>query len=320
MVSYKKFVIALGLAAQVMGQRPMNTSICDYYTTALLMNNTAENQITLLTLIVNTAVIGNYTQPNVGIMVPGILASGQMQEGAPVDLLRYFNGSLMSTNVNGKAGTVNFLDDGGATPLMMNKPANTNSSAQYFLLTHLYQYFGALLGCSMQGTGGVFSGYQGDPSQYQIHKFMNLSKPEMDYFITQVGLSAASFGAATSDVEAVEMALNDTFNMRCSPPTVVIPAQGSQLQAICINPDCPLASSAVCAQYDMAVTMSASVMSSGSMSPVSATGSMGAGTSGSAAAGSVPANGGTSAGSVVSVTWGLFTAAVLCIVGAALAL
>src|SRR5271154_2137954 len=295
MVSYKKFVIALGLAAQVvMGQRPMNTSICDYYTTALLMNNTAENQMTLLTLIVNTAVIGNYTQPNVGIMDPGILASGQMQEGAPVDLLRYFNGSLMSTNVNGKAGTVNFLDDGGATPLMMNKPANTNSSAQYFLLTHLYQYFGALLGCSMQGTGGVFSGYQGDPSQYQIHKFMNLSKPEMDYFITQVGLSAASFGAATSDVEAVGMALNDTFNMRCSPPTVVIPAQGSQLQAICINPDCPLASGAVCAQYDMAATMSAS------MSGAIATGSMGSGTSGSAAAGSVPANGGTSAGSVVS--------------------
>src|SRR5271154_4481922 len=117
MVSYKKFVIALGLAAQVvMGQRPMNTSICDYYTTALLQNNTAENQLTLLTLVVNTAVIGNYTQPNVGIMVPGILASGQMQEGVPIDLLRYFNGSLKSTNVNGAATSVNFLNDGGATP------------------------------------------------------------------------------------------------------------------------------------------------------------------------------------------------------------
>jgi len=323
MVSYKKFVIALGLATQmVMGQRPMNESICDYYTTALLMNNTAANQMTLLTLVVNTAVIGNYTQPNVGIMVPGILASGQMQEGVPIDLLKYFNGSLMSTNVGGNPRSVNFLDDGGAAPLMMNKPANGNSSAQYFLLTHLYQYFGALLGCSMQGTGGVFSGYQGDPSQYQIHKFMNLSKPEMDYFITQVGLSAASFGVATSDVEAVGMALNDTFNMRCSPPTVVIPAQGSQLQAICINPDCPLASGAVCAQYEMAATMSASAMSSGaSMSGTagaSMTGSMGSGTSGSAAAGSVPANGGTSVGSSVSVTWGLFTAAIFCVVGAAL--
>ena len=47
---------AVGLA---MAQRPSNTSICDHYTTALLMNNTAANQKTLLTLIVNTAIIGN---------------------------------------------------------------------------------------------------------------------------------------------------------------------------------------------------------------------------------------------------------------------
>ncbi len=46
----------IGTAA---AQRPANTSICDYYTTALLKNNTAENQYTLLTLVVNTAVIGN---------------------------------------------------------------------------------------------------------------------------------------------------------------------------------------------------------------------------------------------------------------------
>jgi hypothetical protein len=53
---------ALTVAAAVAGvaaQRPNGTSICDYYTTALLMNNTAANQKTLLTLVVNTAVIGN---------------------------------------------------------------------------------------------------------------------------------------------------------------------------------------------------------------------------------------------------------------------
>src|SRR5271167_1477750 len=162
MVSYKKFVIALGVTPQmIMGQRPMNESICDYYTTALLMNNTAENQMTLLTLVVNTAVIGNYTQPNVGIMVPGILASGQMQEGVEVDLLKYFNGSLMSTNRGGIPSSVNFLDDGGATPLMQNKPANGMLSNQYFLLTHLYQFFGTLLGCTMQMNGGAFNSYQG---------------------------------------------------------------------------------------------------------------------------------------------------------------
>lgn len=50
---------ALGFVA---AQRPSGTSICDYYTTALLKDNTAANQYTLLTLLVNTAVIGNYTQ------------------------------------------------------------------------------------------------------------------------------------------------------------------------------------------------------------------------------------------------------------------
>lgn len=86
--------------------------------------------MTLLTLVVNTAVIGNYTQPNVGIAVPGILAKG-MYNGTEVDLLPYFSGGLLSTNNGGSKGvSMNFLDDGGAVPLMMNKPANGTTSAQ----------------------------------------------------------------------------------------------------------------------------------------------------------------------------------------------
>lgn len=120
----------LSLATGVLSQRPADTPICDYYTTALLKNNTAENQYTLLTLIVNTAVIGNYTQPNVGIAVPGILAKGTFN-GTEVNLLPYFDGTLASNNRGGSSGVaVNFLDDGGAVPLMMNKPANGTSSAQ----------------------------------------------------------------------------------------------------------------------------------------------------------------------------------------------
>ncbi len=54
--------IAVAAAATVANaQRPADTPICDYYTTALLKNNTAENQMTLLTLLVNTVVIGNCT-------------------------------------------------------------------------------------------------------------------------------------------------------------------------------------------------------------------------------------------------------------------
>ena len=52
-------VLAAAAGTAVNAQRPQNESICDYYTTALLKNNTADNQDTLLTLLVNTVVIGN---------------------------------------------------------------------------------------------------------------------------------------------------------------------------------------------------------------------------------------------------------------------
>jgi hypothetical protein len=118
------------LATVASAQRPANESICDYYTTALLKTNNATNQMTLLTLLVNTAVIGNYTQPNVGVHVPGILANGTYN-GTAVNLLPYFSGGLLSSNEGGSSGvSVNFLDDGGAAPLMMNKPANGTTSKQ----------------------------------------------------------------------------------------------------------------------------------------------------------------------------------------------
>lgn len=104
-------------------------SICDKYTTALLKDNTPANQYTLLTLVVNTVVIGNYTQPNVGITVPGILAPADYM-GEQVNLLPYFNGCLESTNVNNMPESVNFLDGGGAAPLKMNMPANDTTSNQ----------------------------------------------------------------------------------------------------------------------------------------------------------------------------------------------
>jgi hypothetical protein len=119
----------LALTSLVAAQRPNGTSICDYYTTALLKDNTAANQKTLLTLVVNTAVIGNYTKPNVGIHVPGILAKGTFN-GTEVDLLPYFTGGLVSTNRGDKAVSVNFLDDGGAAPLKLNMAANGTTSAQ----------------------------------------------------------------------------------------------------------------------------------------------------------------------------------------------
>ncbi|KAI8625085.1 hypothetical protein F5Y19DRAFT_489928 [Xylariaceae sp. FL1651] len=254
---FSKTISIAAAASTANAQRPENVSICDYYTTALLKDNTAENQATLLTLVVNTV-------PNVGVTVPGILAPGEYN-GTKVNLLPYFNGELASSNRGGDEGvSVNFLDDGGAEPLKNNKPANTESSQQYFLLTHLYQFFGSLLGCSKQGMPG-FDAYAADPSMYDVHKFMALDVHEVGYFITQVGLAASSFGVADSDVQAVGKALNSLFGYRCAPATTIIKSQGSQLQAICIAEDCPLADGAVCDSYAPVVEPS-SVTSTASMS------------------------------------------------------
>ncbi|KAF2725135.1 hypothetical protein K431DRAFT_204699, partial [Polychaeton citri CBS 116435] len=241
----------VSLAAVSAAQRPSDVSICDYYTTALLKENNAANQQTLLTLVVNTAVIGNYTQPNVGVKVPGILAPGTMN-GEEVNLLPYFNGGLESTNNRMGAGiSVNFLDGGGAAPLMKNMPADSPDSAQFRLLNHLYGYFAYLLGCSAYGNTTM--PYAGSTNMYQVHRFMALDNAEVGYFIQQVGLSAASFGVADADVKAVGEALSKTFGYRCSPPAAVPASAQPQLQAICTKDDCPLSPDATCSAYSPVV-------------------------------------------------------------------
>jgi len=269
-MKFQNIATLLSAASLAVAQRPASTPICDYYTTALLKNNTAENQYTLLTLLVNTAVIGNYTKPNVGVTVPGILAKGTYN-GTAVNLLPYFTGELASSNRGGNSGvSVNFLDGGAATPLMMNMPSNNTMSNQQKLLTHLYQYFGALLGCSQYGMG-AFPAYQGFGSMYQVHKFMDLDVYEVSYFIQQVGLAAASFGVAMDDVDAVGKALMNAFGYRCAPPAIVIPAQGMQLESICIAANCPLAPNATCSMYQSNITMPSAVSGNGSMASASST-------------------------------------------------
>ena len=136
---------------------------------------------------------------------------------------------------------------------MKNMPANDKTSNQYFLLTHLYEFFGSLLGCSMQGMTG-FDAYTAKASMYEVHKFMDLTYAENTYFIQQVGAAAASFGVAEDDITAVAGALSSIFNVRCGPPTTAVKDQGDQLQSICIDEEtCPLAEGAVCDQYDEAV-------------------------------------------------------------------
>lgn len=69
-IMYTSLLALLAAAGSVVATgRPSDVSICDYYTTALLKDDTPANQYLLLTLLVNTVVIGNYTQPNVGVSV-----------------------------------------------------------------------------------------------------------------------------------------------------------------------------------------------------------------------------------------------------------
>ena len=128
----KSLAAVATLALPILAQRPADVPICDYYTTALLNNNSAQNQYLVLTLLVNTVVIGNYTQPNVGIAVPGILAPGKFN-GEDINLLPFFNGCLNIANRNNTAVNRNFLDGGGAAPLMMNLPSNNSTSRQKYV-------------------------------------------------------------------------------------------------------------------------------------------------------------------------------------------
>ena len=116
--------VTLALAGTALAQRPTNTSICDYYSAALLGESNVTTQAIVLTLVVNTAVIGNYTKPNVNVTVPGILKPAKFN-GEDVDLLPYFSGALSSSNPSSNRGqkgvAINWLDGGGADPLMMNQ-------------------------------------------------------------------------------------------------------------------------------------------------------------------------------------------------------
>jgi len=125
----------------------------------------------------------------------------------------------------------------------------TIKSPSSFLLTHLYQFFGALLGCSKYGSG-VFTAYQGDSSMYEVHKFMNLGPNELGYFITQVALSGASFGVTEDDLTAVGKSLNAAFGFRCAPEAEIIPGLGKQLNSMCIADECPLHPNATCDAYE----------------------------------------------------------------------
>ena len=105
-----------------------------------------------------------------------------------------------------------------ASLLQPSNDSTTCMSNQCMLLTHLYQLFGKLLGCSRYNSSD-FPAYAGDPNMYRVHKFMYLNNAENTYFITQVGGAAAAYGVSRADVSAVGTSLTSIFNRQCSVPT-----------------------------------------------------------------------------------------------------
>ncbi|KAL3460744.1 hypothetical protein BJX64DRAFT_290052 [Aspergillus heterothallicus] len=281
--------------------RPSSTSICDYYTTQILGSNTAANQQLLITLLVNTFVIGNYTTPNTGHPVAGIAAPAEYN-GTEVALLPFFTGELNSTNTGGDTGaSVPFLDDGAAEPLARNMSSNGDvQSAQYNLLTHIYQYFGHLLGCSQQGSSSSFPNYQGRTSMYEVHRYMNLDLTQMNFFITQVRDSAISLGISPTDAAVLVDTLDTSFNTRCSPPAIITSSTGpiadtAELQAVCIAADCPLARGADCEAYPL---------NGRALVPVNVTGSGGSGTTNTTTTTSTSSGGGSGGNGTATGTAG----------------
>lgn len=303
----------LASLASVSFAQNASMSLCDKYTTALTGNNTGVNQYTVLTLLVNTAVIGNYSAlANKSIGVPGILNPNGTYMGQKVNLVPYFDGTLASTNNGSSVGVKkNFLDGGGAAPLMQNKPANDMTSNQYFLLTHLYEFFGLLLGCSEVGMTG-FPAYGGSPSMYEVHKFMVLSPSQMNYFITQVALAGMSFGVAPADLTAIGTALNNAFNYRCEAPLTIVPSAGNVTQSICTDPTCPIAPGGTCANVAN-ITAPAGAMS---VSPSGAAGSSTAKGSGASTATGSAAGSSSSAKSSANTIVASLSAAAVGLVGA----
>jgi hypothetical protein len=204
-------------------------TLCVKYTKALFGQDNAENELTLMETVVNLAVLGDEE-----LSVPGILAT----EGG---LAPFFTGEAgPTTNRGGTAVAVNFLDGAG------DLPNPSPSSNTFNLLSHLYQFFGALLGCTADG----FPSYEGDPDMSRVHQFMNLDEMQVDYFNLQVALAAQALGVEEADVSTIGSVLDSLFNARCTPPLTVdsgVPSfmVGTQ-SGICTAASCPVADPTEC--------------------------------------------------------------------------
>ncbi|KAI9813317.1 MAG: hypothetical protein M1827_004259 [Pycnora praestabilis] len=245
----KSLALIAGLVGAVVAQESSNQSQSDTLITKYinLPVYTNENQTVCAQYVpenitqydfmynlVTLALVGNYTPllnrslyQAQGILNPNAVYRDPTNTKTNVNLLPYFNGDLKSTNRDGVAVSVNFLDSDIYNP--------DPSSNLYGFITHMAQMLGVILGCDLYG----YPPYQGAASQTSVHAFMDLRAPEMHYFIHNI---YDAFLSMTGDTDAIVAdginigtALDNIFNKLCSPAQVVIPSQGAQLQNMCLD-------------------------------------------------------------------------------------
>jgi hypothetical protein len=138
-ITYLALLFGSGFA-----QRPTNASVCDFYAQARYGANNSATQLMFIQNVVCLAFEGGSSLNNVSAELTGILRPGKFN-GIDINLLQYFNGSRASTNVNNAPIGINWLDDGGTTPLAAflseeSQPlvlANT-SNQQYVIPNRLF--------------------------------------------------------------------------------------------------------------------------------------------------------------------------------------
>ncbi|KFY86979.1 hypothetical protein V500_07274 [Pseudogymnoascus sp. VKM F-4518 (FW-2643)] len=173
-----------------------------------------------------------------GILNPGV------HDGVIINLLPFFNGSIASTNLNNLAVGINWLDDGGITPLVNFWSGKTdtvvlrNTTNEYRLFGHFYTAFARIFGCSNPPSSPTAGG---PPNPAYVHKFMSLNFTEIGHFINQLTLSAEYHGFSTTDAQSLALLMNSRYNTRCAPAMSLNPKQPPQLFSICQDPTCPLA-------------------------------------------------------------------------------
>ncbi|KAK6515243.1 hypothetical protein TWF506_007586 [Arthrobotrys conoides] len=196
--------------------RPSSMPMCDYYALKNYNSNNAETQKLLILEIVERAFLGaknpdGYFQCRFGKksgMYNGIFRPGDMW-GTPVDLTKYFDGSLNSTNVDGKPTQVNFYTTDVYRRFGRDYPVGNE------LFKHMFNgmttYIAPMLGCSIYGN--TVDRYSGTRSLKEIHKYMDLGKDfEWAYFTHQLHLGALAGGKfSDNDSDLFELYLVDKF-------------------------------------------------------------------------------------------------------------